>query len=178
MEKSPIISLDIETSSDEQRGNIVSIGLVDYQTKLFLYFMVNHSQGLFVKPAAFVVNGIDVKDLGNPRNLTLEDLDRELCRWVPQDAVMMGRGISYFDALYVGKDLPQTLKRFNRRLFDLYGFMYGISEKKNIELERVRELAFSYADEQCAKKFTAIGLHHALYDAWHNCYMLDFLKTL
>lgn len=175
------MSLDIETTADDERGSIISIGLVNLQTREDIYRVVDVSKGAFCKPAAFEVNGFDLRKLGCRDLVSRDVLDLWLHGWIPAGAVPFGRGISYFDMKFIKKDLPLTAARFNRRIFDLWGYMYGVSQTESIEPCRLYELAKHFAEEkiqQLNKNLSGWGPHHALYDAWENVFVLEYLNGI
>ena len=173
------VSLDIETTADDERGSIISIGMVNLQTQKEIYFIADLSEGFFAKPGAFVVNGFDLR---NPDHRfdseALKSIDSALVKWLPLKSIAMGRGISYFDMKFIKKDLPMTFARFHRRLFDLWGFLFGLSQAMEIDPSSLYEAASDYAAKKIKKlnkDFPGWGPHHALYDAWENVYVLEYL---
>lgn len=177
---SEFVSLDIETSSDDLQGSILSIGLVKYPSGESYYASAQFESGVFVKASAMRINGISVCALDDRFNKPLCKIDIEVFRFLPREAVAMGRGISYFDMAFVAKDLPVSFQRFDRKLFDLTGFMLGLAERRGDDFCALRSKALAYADEKCADHGDCRRLagHHALYDAWNNCFVLDYLKRL
>jgi len=174
------VSLDIETTADDQKGSIISIALVKIASREEKYFEIDLSKGFWGRPAAFMVNGF------NPGSMVKGEvagiLDYPLSLWLAPNSIAMGRGISYFDMGYVQRDLPLIYARFNRRVFDLWGYVFGLSLQLGIEPSILFDKAKTYAAEKLKSHSFELGSakfdkHHALYDAWENVYVLDFLKT-
>lgn len=189
------ISLDIETSSSDMRGNLISIGLVKYKqiesiNKVF-YAQASFPGGLFCTPKAMEINKISISSLGDECNYqSLEKIDRRVEEFLflyPKDPgrdplpvwTAMGRGIGYFDMQFIERDLPRTFARLSRRVFDLTGYMFGVSETIGLDFGELRERALAYATERMKPRTiegNSYNRHHALYDAWHNVYVLEYLN--
>lgn len=175
-----LVSLDIETTSDDTRGSVASIAVVRPETQEEFYRLIDLSEGFFGKPAAFVVNGLMMSDFCRPQAVDRGKVDAELFRFIPRDSFAMGRGLSYFDMGFVRKDFPMAAARFQRRLFDLWGFIFGIAEVMGVDPSAICTEAMKYAAKKL-KNFRDLpgwGPHHALYDAWENVFVLEYLKGL
>jgi len=182
---SQIVSIDIETSSSSLDGVLISIGLVKYaQTgdgqfiKLpgeEFYEQVKFRHGLFIKPEAMLVNKISMEQLDDKSRLTLDEVDKKLVKWLEPKSIMMGRGVSYFDNPFIRRDLPKASHKISRRIFDLTPLFFGASLLTGKSFSKVRGETLRYAAEMTKKKHPELFRHHALYDAWSNCFALDYL---
>ncbi|TDI96937.1 MAG: hypothetical protein E2O29_01505 [Deltaproteobacteria bacterium] len=180
---SDIISVDIECSSDTLEGKLISIGLVNYKTKEHFYKAVKFRHGLFCKPKSMMVNKISFQQLDDGSLVTLDELDKELCNWLKPSSIMMGRGVSYFDSKFIEKDLPKSVKLFSRRIFDLTGAVFLLSTTFGVPFDKLRGDMLEYAqqktDNYLNNKLDIHDMfrHHALWDAFSNCFALDYLRT-
>ncbi len=172
------ISIDIETSTQDLKGNILSIAFVEYESGLNRYYQASFPNGLFIEPVCLKVNRISMDELADLNQLDLKAIDSLLSGMIKEGSVAFGRGISYFDFGFIKKDLPLTFSRFHRGLFDLNGWMRGIAWSRGIEYQELKDAALLFARKKCDAKFDSIYPHHALYDAWENVFVLDFLKVV
>ena len=60
-----IISVDIETSSSELDGQLISIGLVNLKDGEGWYGQAKFRKGLFIVPEAMLVNKITIEQLND-----------------------------------------------------------------------------------------------------------------
>ncbi len=177
-----IISVDIETSSSTLEGKLLSIGMVKLSTKEEIYREAKFRKGLFITPESMMVNGITHQQLDDKSLPTLDEMDKELAKWVDGGSIMMGRGVSYFDRKFIERDLPHTWNRFGRRVFDLTGLVFGLSVRTKRSFHDIRRDALNYASEKTDEVFkdrqtgvSKYDRHHALWDAWSNIYALEYL---
>lgn len=193
MGKLNLLSLDIETSSNDLSGELISIACVKVEPyedaaavlepdpSHWFYAQARFEEGLFCKPESMLINGITFQELNNKKNPTLEELDRKLCYWLGTGKyVAMGRGIGYFDMMFIERDLPCFFARLSRRVFDLSGWVYGEAARTGIDAHKLRENAMGQATDRMPKFFANYGeikRHHALWDAWHNILFYLYLKN-
>jgi hypothetical protein len=173
-----IYSLDIESSALDLRGNLLSVAVVNFHTRDEFYAQAIFEEGLFVRPQAMTVNGISMADLCNPGQgrAPLQMIDSTLSTIIPQGSIAMGRGLGHFDMGFIKKDLPTTATRFHYRVFDIHGYVFGLSLAKRIDAEVIMEDAMEFATAKCFEKFgEEIKRHHARYDAWENIFVLEHL---
>lgn len=179
MEKE-LISLDIETSSSNSFGKILSIGLVKISTREFLYQEFRFPEGLFISSNAMRVNKIDPLTLDSNCNPTLAESDEAVASFIPEESIAVGRGIGYFDLRFIEADLPKTFKKFSRRVFDLTSYMMGVAHALEMPFYVFREKILESAKVKAKLQCPSANLHHALFDAWHNVFTLEaideFLK--
>ena len=180
-----IVSIDIETSSSDLDGVLLSIGLVKLDGRQDIYRQAKFRNGLFIKPESMKVNGITLDQLDDKTRPTLEEMDKEIAQWLDSDGsgdkwIPMGRGISYFDMKFVHRDLPRTFGKFGRRLFDITGFIFGLSQATGKSFYDIRSEAFDYATHMMKTEESIRGLaqHHALWDAVHNIHVMEYLKKM
>ena len=185
MEK--ILSVDIETSSSEMDGTLLSIGLIKVSTGERFYRLAKFRNGLFVKPESMRVNGITLDQLDDKNLPTLQQMDKEIAEWLDKDGegdkwVPMGRGIGYFDMKFIERDLPRTFGRLTRRVFDLTGFTFGLSQITGKPFEEIRSAALDYATKMMQEDplhlYQGLGRHHALWDTMHNIHAMNYLITM
>jgi hypothetical protein len=173
-----IYSLDIETSTLDLRGNLISVAAVNFQTRDEFYAQAIFEDGLFIRPQAMTVNGISMADLCNPGQgrAPLQMIDATLSTIIPQGSIAMGRGLGHFDMGFLKKDLPTTALRFHYRVFDIHGYVFALSLTKGKTTEAIMDDAMQFATAECVKKFgDEIKRHHARYDAWENIFVLEHL---
>ena len=136
-----LVSLDIETSSDDLRGNIISIALIKCSDKSREFYReVKFTDGLFIKSRSMRVNGIDVRHIDeNEDAVTLKQLDKEIVNFLDNKRyIMCGSGVSYFDRKFIEKDLPKSHRLFERPMFDINCFLMGICVAKKLDYESIK----------------------------------------
>jgi len=179
MDTDRILSLDIETSSSDLDGVLLSIGLVKLATGENFYRQAKFRNGLFIKPESMKVNSITIDQLDDKNLPTLEEMDKEIAQWLGEGKyIAMGRGIGYFDMKFIHRDLPITSSHLERRVFDLTGFIFGIAQSTGRSFYDIRKDGFDYMSRKTHEKLPNLSQHHALWDAWSNVYALEYLTLL
>ena len=176
-----IFSLDIETSSDDINGSLLSIAVIDiHECKKILYAEAKHRKGLFIKPKSMLVNKISMEELDDKSKRTLDEIDKDLFKLIPMGTIALGRN-PQFDLSFIKKDLPRTFERFSYRILDLNSYAVGIALGLELDYEIFKKAAYEYADNMMKvyleKEALILTHHNALYDAQHNVYYLDFLNS-
>jgi len=56
--------------------------------------------------------------------------------------------------------------------------MHGVALTANLDFETFRKTCLTWADDKTKKKFPNLERHNALFDAMHNCFVLDYLREV
>ncbi len=181
-----IISLDIETSgSESEEHTILSIGCVRLSDLTPYYADVRHDS-LVVAPAAMRVNGINITEVASQENRqTLTQVDKQFREWLKSDSfyeegkkyalIPMGMNVGTFDMEFVREHLPKSADLFGYRSLDLNALIFADALRRGEKFQTVKRaakvLGMSYAQEHVPH----LKPHHALYDAYSNIGVLNYL---
>ena len=156
-----INSIDVETSGlDPNKHSILSIGIVNLQTKKDFYQQIRHAE-LLVEPGALEVNKLDLT------------LGRQLVLYEIIDVIQPGD-----DNRILGVNPQFDLSFLNKTGLGNY-FSYRVIDLNSIFAflgEGIRELITAAAKDllyEQKPEIYALGKHHALYDAWWNVYAYE-----
>jgi len=175
-----IISLDTETSSNSpDTGTILSIGLVDYESKLTFYSEVRH-ESLMVNPQAMATNKIDITKVNNLRNPTLENLDRMIVDWLiplgERQPIPLGLNVASFDLTFIKRYLTRTAARLGYRAIDINSLIYTGAAQDSSSFNKVRYPIMQEAERKTRTYYKEYKQHHALSDAIFACFCFELLS--
>lgn len=180
-----IISLDIETSSsDVETGTILSIGCVRLSDLEPFYADVRHNR-VTVTPEALRANSIDVCTLDNKSRESLSTADQRLLNWLKSSGfyrdgkkyciIAMGMNVGTFDMPFVRKYLPQSASLFGNRSLDLNALLFADALIRDVEFYDVKRAAKSIGTSFAHDRVPDLKPHHALYDAFSNIGVFNYL---
>ena len=182
----PIISLDLETSSlDPQHGEILSIALVNFETGAYYYSNITYSS-LEVQPEAMRVNQITWEDIDpvlnryikDPRTIQSETLGWMTLQGIPDRAktTALGKNVGSLDLNFLKHKMPALCGRFTYRAIDLNSLWRLVADREGKDFEGFRIEAHAHAVKSTtnfvkhSSELGRIKSHHALYDAYFNCF--------
>jgi len=171
------IGFDIETTStDPNKGEILTLGAVNFQTGAEKYLEFRH-QGLWIVPQAIEVNKIDVASL-HRTGVPYDEGDSELLAWLNEQSSLikaLGLNVGSFDIPYLKGRLPLSYKRFGYRFVDINSLLEARALVEGKSFDLVSRLVFPQADEWAKAKKPELHKHHALYDCYTACYAFALL---
>lgn len=177
------VSLDIETStSEKEKGVVLSVGMVDFRSGNESYWQITHD--IYpIKPESMVVNKIDLlswvglgqADTEPHIQAYLEGLrDYHGSRYL----IPMGLNIAGFDMTYLRYHFqPETLSLLGYRSIDLNALIFREADVREETFQDTKNKLRRVGNEM-TKKFLGdreLEQHHALYDAYFNCFVYSLL---
>ncbi len=118
------------------------------------------------------VNRMVIADLDSSERFPLETVDSCLAQFIEKGAVALGLNVATFDMNFIAAFLPLTAAQFTWRSIDLNAVYFA----KAVEIGRnfwdVKNLSDKSAERQVAEFVPSLEKHHALFDAYLNCFAL------
>lgn len=186
-----LLGLDIETCASEFQSDnkLIQIGvsLLDARdpqgARLTFLSDVGWPDGSFVMNLeASAVHGISRDRVLSADRAEL--VDACLFQWLLDNGVnakrgiMIGHGVSYFDAPFIRRDLPRTATLMSYRSVELNAVIFTIAHALNMDAAKLKSAAKEFALQDLSKTHPSLHAHNALYDAIEACLVFDYLTAL
>lgn len=188
------LSLDIETSTSDLDGQILSIGVVRFDNGENRYIEIRHEK-LVVSPESMAVNRFNVTTLNDNKKYYLHLADPLLQAFLTQyeegtqiivhgaatsniikevKFIPMGFNVGSFDMSFVRKYLPMTAEKLGYRSIDLNALIFAEAYKTGKNFYNLKR-SYKKSAFDCAKKHASeLEPHHALFD----CYIASGVFSL
>ena len=177
------VSLDIETStSEKEKGVVLSVGMVDFRSGSEAYWQITHD--IYpIQPKSMEVNKIDLQTwVGLGQSDTEPLIEAYLVKLAAfhdsKYLVPIGLNVAGFDMAYLRHHFHyDTLKLLGYRSIDLNALIFREADVRE-ETFRDTKRKLRKAGNELTEKFLAgreLEQHHALYDAYFNCFVYSLL---
>ncbi len=183
-----IISLDIETSGlDENVHSLLSIGSVRRSDMKSFYVEVRHDL-LTVTPQAMQVNGMDIAKINDSTRSSLAEVDLLFCEFLKSSKfyrahqkytiIPVGMNVGSFDMQFIKKYLPVSASLFGYRSIDLNALVFEEAIRTDSSFSQIKETAKVIGTSYAHAHVPELGPHHALWDAYSNIGVLEYLVNI
>lgn len=180
-----IISLDLETSGDKKEtSTILSIGCVRLSDLKPFYADIRH-KSLEVTPEAMRINKIDIMQVDGNTRIPMSELDVLFREWLRSDPfykegktytlVPMGMNVGTFDMEFVRKYISKSAALFGYRSMDLNTMIFEEAVRTDVPFKQVKRAAKVLGISYAHAHVPDLGPHHALWDAYSNIGVFNYL---
>lgn len=180
-----LIGLDLETSGTKtDDSTILSIACVRLSDLTSFYADVRH-KSLGVTPEAMRVNGIDITKVDDSTRQPLSKVDEALREWLKGDSfykegktytlIPFGMNVGTFDMTFVREYLTKSSALFGYRSLDLNALIFAEAVRTDVDFRHVKRAAKMIGTSCAHDHVPQLGPHHALWDAYSNVGVLQYL---
>lgn len=175
-----LLSLDIETTGLlPEQGQILSVGLVDYDTGKSAYWQIEHAL-YSVTSEALRVNRID---LATWKGCPLQQASYGIRQFIEDNyankiVIPLGLNVGSFDMTWMRKYMPTAVEVIGHRSLDLNSLIASESIDTNAPFQHLKDLYTDLAYSKVKNSMVVsddLDSHHALFDAYTNCAMLSLI---
>lgn len=175
-----LISLDIETTtSSPETGKILSIGMVDYESGLEGYWQIYpEGPAIPLDPKSMEVNKIDLLTWEGQSEV---EVSLAMRVWLNRLSfsghfLPLGLNVASFDIAFMRQHLIRSLmSRFSYRALELNAVIFATAMRTGQDFQDCKSRLTRKTKEIVSTIKPDLYQHHALYDCYMNCVMLDLL---